>query len=417
MTRHLRGKALAIVVYTGLGLPAENGGHGCSLVARRCDAQTSQDSAKAPHAKALKPIPVDGFQSSVHHWRNIRDTGRFIQANPDQPSYAIHQVREIVANILLFQRDNGGWPKDYDMTAVLTPDQAKEVRATRARADTSYDNGNIHSQVAYLARALTQEDEPAWRLACERGLDFMFASQYPNGGFPQRFPNPKDFHAHITFNDGVMIGILEVLDAAADEGSAHFRWLDEGRRERARQAVRRGIDCILRCQIREAETLTGWCQQHDETTFEPRPARTFELASLCPQETAEIVRFLIRAKAPSPEVLASTEGAVAWLDRVKLLGVRVEKVKAPREEFLRHSADFDVVVIADPNAPALWARHYEIGSNRPVFAGRDGIKKYALAEIERERRTGTPWYGSWPRKLIEREYPQWHLQLKGKKSS
>ncbi len=86
------------------------------------------------------------------------------------------------------------------MTAVLTPDQAKEVRATRARADTSYDNGNIHSQVDYLARAPSlQEDEPAWRLACERGLDFMLRVAIfqrrlsPTLSEPQGFSCPYHF--------------------------------------------------------------------------------------------------------------------------------------------------------------------------------------------------------------------------------
>jgi len=58
----------------------------------------------------------------------------------------------------------------------------------------------------------------------------------------------------------------------------------------------------------------------------------------------------------------------------------------------------------------LWARHYEIGTNRPIFAGRDAVKRYALAEIERERRTGTAWYGPWPQKFLEREYPEWRAK-------
>ena len=93
-----------------------------------------------------------------------------------------------------------------------------------------------------------------------RGLDFILSAQYPNGGFPQRFPKPKDFHAHITFNDYVMIGCLHVLKDAADAEPA-FGWLDAGRREKARDAVKRGIECILKCQIRVDGQLTGWCQQ------------------------------------------------------------------------------------------------------------------------------------------------------------
>ena len=101
-------------------------------------------------------IDVSGFRDSAHHWREIRDESRFIKAEPNQPSYAPAQVREIVTNLLLFQRDNGGWPKDYDMTAILTEAQKTAVLATRSHTDTSYDNGNLHSQVAYLARAYAQ---------------------------------------------------------------------------------------------------------------------------------------------------------------------------------------------------------------------------------------------------------------------
>ena len=203
-----------------------------------------------------------------------------------------------------------------------------------------------------------------------------------------------------------MIGCLHVLKDAAD-GAPQFAWLDAARRETARDAVRRGVECILKCQIRVDGKLTGWCQQHDEKTYEPRPGRTFELASICPQDTTEIVRLLMRVEKPGAEIVQSVDAAVAWLKKVQLTGVRVDKVKAAKEEFIRHTADFDKVVVQDAAAPPLWARHYEIGTDRPVFAGRDAVKKYALAEIERERRTGTPWYGNWPAKLIEKEYPKW----------
>lgn len=369
--------------------------------------QTGQGTASGGPAA----VDVSGFVSSAHHWRQIRDDTRFIQPVANQASYPPTEVRQIAANILLFQRANGGWPKDYDMTAVLTDQQRATVLATRSRADTSFDNGNIHSQVRYLARAYSLVGEPAWRDACAGGFDFILAAQYANGGFPQRWPGAKDFHAHITWNDGVMIGCLGVLKDAAD-GVPHFAWLDPARRKKARDAVDRGIDCILKCQIIVDGKRTGWCQQHDEKTFEPRPGRTFELASICPQDTTETVRFLMRIKDPKPDMVRAVDAAVAWLEQVKLAGIRVQKAKAPNEEFQRHTADFDVIVLPDPQAPPIWARHYEIGTNRPVFAGRDGVRKYALGDIERERRTGTAWYGTWPQALIDKEYPHWRGQLK-----
>ncbi|HEY4310669.1 MAG TPA: pectate lyase [Pirellulales bacterium] len=364
--------------------------------------------------KASEPAEIDvrGFRDGAHHWRKIRDNSRVIQALPDQPTYAPSQVAEIVGNILVFQRENGGWPKDYDYLAVLTPEQIAAIGATRDRTDTSFDNYNIHTQVDYLAQAYTLVGDESWRDACLRGFDFMLRTQLANGGFPQRYPDPTGYAAHITFNDGVTIGILNVLKDAAD-GLPHWSWLDAIRRQSARDAVARGTACILKCQIQADGTRTGWCQQHDETTFAAATARTFELASCCPQETTAIVRFLIRIEQPDSQIVQAVDAAVEWLDRAKLSGIRVQRVAAPVEEFDRHSADFDTVVVSDESAPPIWARHYEIGTDRPVFAGRDAVKRYNLSEIERERRTGTPWYGEWPRRLLASEYGRWHNKLPG----
>ncbi len=369
-----------------------------------------QEGAESPTTKPAPSkwpaISTSGFGSGIQHWRRVRDDTRFIKALPDQPSYSPEQVPEIVDNILLFQRDNGGWPKDYDMLAVLTEEQRQAVRETRSRTDTSFDNGNVHSQVVYLARAYTASGNPAWKEACLRGLDFMLSAQLENGGFPQRFPNSKGFSAHVTFNDGVMMGILNTLKDCND-GAPHWSWLDADRKAKCDTAVMKGVACILKCQIVVDGKRTGWCQQHDKKTLEAASARTFELASICPQETTEIVRFLMRFESPTEEIRESMAAAVEWMQSVQLQGVKVNRVAAPREEFERHSTDFDVVVVSDPQAPPLWARHYEIGTNRPIFAGRDGVKKYSLAEISKERRTGTLWYGGWPDKILKQEYPEW----------
>ena len=368
------------------------------------------DAGTVKNGKKEAVIDTSGFRDSASHWRQLRDNTRFIQVEPDQPVYAPDQVHEIVENILLFQRSNGGWPKDYDMLAVLSAAQKEIVLATRDRTDTSFDNHNGHSQVHYLAQAYSQSGTTSWRDACLRGLDFLLAAQLPNGGFPQRYPNTSNYGGYVTFNDGVMIGVLNVLQDAA-ERQPHWNWLDDDNRQKAASAVSRGIACILNCQIQVENIRTGWCQQHDPKTFAAAPARTFELASICPQDTTEIIRFLMRIENPSPDIVSAMDDSIRWLDSVALTGIRLERVRAPKVEFLRHDSDFDIVVQSDPTANRIWARHYEIGTNRPVFAGRDAVKRYSLSEIERERRTGTAWYGTWPTRLLK-AYPEWRASVK-----
>ena len=73
--------------------------------------------------------------------------------------------------------------------------------------------------------------------------------------------------------------------------------------------------------------------------------------------------------------------------------------------------DISFEVSPDPAAPPIWARFYELGTNRPLFMGRDSVPHYALAGIEQERRGGYAFYGDWPASLVEKDYPRWRAKL------
>jgi PelA/Pel-15E family pectate lyase len=98
---------------------------------------------------------------------------------------------------------------------------------------------------------------------------------------------------------------------------------------------------------------------------------------------------------PSRPVVEAIEDGVAWLRGAAIRGIRVEKRSDDR------------VVVVDRSAPPLWARFYDLETEKPFFCGRDGVKKAVLAEVEKERRTGYAFYGNWPEKLIDEDYPRW----------
>ena len=54
----------------------------------------------------------------------------------------------------------------------------------------------------------------------------------------------------------------------------------------------------------------------------------------------------------------------------------------------------------------LWARFYELDTNRPFFCDRDGIKKYDISEIGHERRNGYSWYNNGGLKVLKK-YEEW----------
>ena len=58
----------------------------------------------------------------------------------------------------------------------------------------------------------------------------------------------------------------------------------------------------------------------------------------------------------------------------------------------------------------LWARFYELETNRPFFCDRDGIKKYDISEIGYERRNGYSWYNNGGLKVLAK-YKEWKKKL------
>ncbi len=308
-------------------------------------------------------------------------------------------------NLLLWQRGNGGWPKDVDMVRPLGPAEKETLVRRKGRTDTTIDNGATTTQLRFLARLFAAARDERFRAAVLRGLDWLLSAQYPNGGWPQFFPLRTDYSRHVTFNDDAMAHAMELLDDVA-HAAAPFEWVDAERRTRAGTAFDRGIRLLLDSQVVVSGTRTAWCAQHDERTLEPRPARAFEPVSLTAAESVGLVELLMRVPHPGPEVVEAVDAAVAWLSSVALHDLRVE----------RRAADgvpgrIDAVAVPDPSAPPLWARFYEIGTNRPLFCGRDGVVRYRLDEIEHERRVGYAWYVTRPTRLLEKDFPSWKAKL------
>ena len=351
------------------------------------------------------PIDISGFYDSSHHWYDIKEEDRIIAPLPGQRRFASDDVKNIAENILLYQKLNGGWAKNYDMLAILTPEQSEALRNARGGQNTTFDNGATHAQIEYLARAWLKTKDARYADAATRGIDFVLSAQYPNGGWPQFFPDTSGYRKYITFNDGAMIGVMELFRGIVRK-ETRFAFVTGERRKNVESAFNRGVDCILRCQIKQGDALTAWCQQHHPADFHPESARTFELASVTGKESAEIVLFLMSIDRPKKEIVFAVEAAVQWFEQSKIFGVRVEEVQAETTQFIYHKSAIDRVVVNDPKAPPIWARFYELGSNRPLFCNRDGRPVNSLAEVDRERRTGYAWYAYDPEEVLKR-YPAW----------
>jgi len=321
--------------------------------------------------------------------------------NQQPEFYATDQAIRIADNLLLYQRDPGGWPKNIEMASILSEQDKIKLREAKTRNDATLDNSATRTQIQYLAMVYQATEIERFKTAFLKGLDYVLEAQYDNGGWPQRYPNPTGYSKHITFNDGTMIGVLNLLRDVARK-KPPYTFIDEDRRQKAEATIQKGIECILKCQIVAKGKKTAWCAQHDEKTFVPRKARSYELPSISGAESVGIVRFLMSIEKPGPEIIEAVQAAIAWFDEAKLEGIRQIRKKEQSKP-----RGFDKVIVEDASAPPIWARFYDIETNKPIFCSRDGIPKATLAQISYERRNGYSWLGYYATDLLANEYPAW----------
>ena len=270
---------------------------------------------------------------------------------------------KVLDNVLVSQLDCGGWGKNVDKSKPFDAKKREKTLSRKGHSDSAtIDNGATTTEIRYLLRYHGATKDPAALASAEKGLGWLLASQLPSGGWPQFPSRMKGYWTQITFNDNAMRNVLSLMHDA-DRGQGEFAALPESLRKACGAAFGKGLDCVLKCQIRVDGRPTVWCQQHDRETLAPVGGRAYELPSFCSQESAEMALFLMTLENPSPAVRAAIDGAVEWFRKARLEDGR-------------------------------WARFYDLKECRPLFCDRSGVPKRSIDEIDPERRKGYSWFNT-----------------------
>lgn len=360
-----------------------------------------------PQGKRMEtgPIDVSGFVNSAHHWYDIWAPDNVIEPLKEKPRYKPAEFEKIADNVILFQKNNGGWPKNYDMLAILTDEQKEKVLKSKNILNTTFDNWTTHSHIEFLAQAYKLTKNAKYKTACLKGIDYILSAQYANGGWPQFFPDTSGYAKYITYNDGVMTGIMNVLYNIL-QNKPQFSFVDRIYKNKVKASFDKGMECIFKCQILDNGVLTVWGQQHDNVTLKPQWARTYEPASICNGESSDLILFLMRIDKPSKEVINSIQSAVKWIEDSKITGIKIEYKSIPPIKYQYSTITHDRFVVKDSTAQPIWARYYELGTHKPLFCNRDGKVVYSLAEVLHERRAAYGWYTFEPQVVLD-AYPEW----------
>jgi PelA/Pel-15E family pectate lyase len=349
------------------------------------------------------PLPKEGFSA------------RTMPLNRDEAWYGSAEARHVADVIVSFQTPAGGWSKNLDMSAApRAPGQSyttdnlskhpgsddfdtpKDLRWNYVGTlDNDATNTELHF-LALVSGATPGGAGEAYRASFLRGIRYLLAAQFPNGGWPQVWPLEGGYHDAITYNDNAVTESAETLTAVA-EGAGNYAFVPAELRTQARASADRALQCILATQVVVKGQRTVWAQQHDALTLAPVAGRNYEPAALSSGESADVLIYLMQLPHPSPAVIAAVNAGVMWLKAAAITGQ--EWVGGRGDPKGRH-------LEAKAGAGLIWVRYYSIATGLPVFGDRDKTIHDDVSELSLERRNGYAWYSAGSQQALD-AYATW----------
>jgi len=333
----------------------------------------------------------------------------------DDAYFGTAPAKHIADVIVSFQTPAGGWSKNMGFAGALRlPGQPYAANNLNAFPDANdfdkprdpkwnyvgtLDNDSTNTELHFLAKVSAQtpgKDGDAYRASFIKGIRYLLAAQYPNGGFPQVYPLEGGYHDAITFNDNAVSESAETLSDVA-EAKADYAFVPADLRKQAAAAVERALKCILVSQVVIGGKKTIWAQQEDALTLEPVSARNYEPGALAASESADLLEYLMSLPNPSKELIAAIDAGVTWLKGKAIYGFEYtggRGVEGGRQ------------LKPKEGAGPVWARYYSVPAQKPIFGDRDKTLHDDVNELSLERRNGYAWYSGGEQKTID-DYAAW----------
>jgi hypothetical protein len=179
--------------------------------------------------------------------------------------------------------------------------------------NSTFDDDITSDAARFLLRMYVEKLDPAYKPALDKAIDFIIKSQYPVGGWPQRYPLKYDFNklghpdytSYYTFNDDVIWENVHFLIQC-------YQVLGE---ERFLDPIRRGMNFYLTSQ----DGCGAWGFQMD-LDMQTAGARTYEPAAFMPAPTFTNAMLLLKfyQYTGDRKFLAHVPDAIKWLELTKL---------------------------------------------------------------------------------------------------
>ncbi len=229
-------------------------------------------------------------------------------------------AQQVAAAIIFAQHASGGWNyvADYagdaslkDWYATIGKHAWRLEEFQHYYGNATFDDMGTAEAAKFLLRIYLEKRDEQYRVPLYKAIDFVLNSQYPIGGWPQRFPlmydhpypDHPDYSSFITFNDDVAAENIDFLLMC-------YQTLGE---TRMREPIIRAMNAFIVTQLGQPQP--GWALQYT-TELQPSGARSYEPRSLHTPTTAENISQLIKFYRLTGETkfLARIPEALDWLE-------------------------------------------------------------------------------------------------------
>ena len=277
----------------------------------------------------------------------------FLQAYQATGNEYYYKAAEKVGSALIWgQSSEGGWNYMIDFAGDRSLKQWYNTIGKNGwrleefqhyYGNSTFDDDVTANAANFILRMYLEKLDPLWKPSLDKAISFILKSQYPLGGWPQRYPLKFDFNkeghpdytSFYTFNDGVIWENINFLIQC-------YLTLGE---ERFLDPIKRGMNFYMTSQ----DSSGGWGDQLN-MSLETAGARTYEPKALMPQTTFENAMSLLvfYQYTGDKKFLAGVKDAINWLDKTS-----ISKDK-------------------DENSNYIYPTFVELGTNRPLYVHRKG---------------------------------------------
>ncbi|KAA6321688.1 hypothetical protein EZS27_028690 [termite gut metagenome] len=239
--------------------------------------------------------------------------------------YYYESAKKVADALIWGQLPCGGWNYMFDFSG---EGSLKQWYATIGRqawrleefqhyyGNATFDDSGTIQAGKFLLRLYVEKNDPIYKPALEKVIRFVLESQYPNGGWPQRYPlmydhvfqGKRDYSSFITLNDDVSMTNIEFLVQCYQAMGL----------QNIKEPITRAMNLMIALQ--QGVPYAGWSDQYTPEDLKPAHARSYEPRAIGTGVTIETIYLMFTYYKLTGETkfIAGIPAALDFLESMQL---------------------------------------------------------------------------------------------------